>query len=108
MYLPEEAVRNTLAAVAELGPGSLIAFDYFAREFVEGEGGFRFFAPYLKLSISLTYGERLIFGIPLRYGGRSAAATFLESNGLTLGRFEMVGKEGSMTALYGLAVGERR
>ncbi len=108
MYLPEEAVRSTLAAVAELGPGSLIAFDYFARELVEGEGGFRFVAPYLKLSINLTYGERFIFGIPLRYDGRGAAAAFLESNGLTLGRFEMVGKEGSMTAFYGFAVGERR
>jgi len=108
MYLPEEAVRSTLAAVAELGPGSLIAFDYFAREFVEGAGGFRFIAPYAKLSIGLTYGERFIFGIPLRYGGRGAADAFLESNGLTLGRFEMVGKEGSMTAIYGFAVGERR
>ena len=49
MYLPEEAVRSTLAAVAELGPGSLIAFDYFAREFVEGEGGFKFLAPYLQV-----------------------------------------------------------
>ena len=108
MYLPEESVRSTLAAVAELAPGSLIAFDYFAREFVEGEGGFKFLAPYAKLSIGLTYGEHFIFGIPLRYGGCGAAAAFLESNGLSLGRFEMVGKEGSMTAFYGFTVGERR
>ena len=107
MYLPEDAVRSTLAAVAELGPGSLIAFDYFAREFVEGEGGFKFVAPYMKLSIDLTYGERFIFGIPLRSDGSAAVAALLESCGLTLERFEMVGRQGSMTAFYGFAVGER-
>lgn len=108
MYLPEESVRSTLAAVANLAPGSLIAFDYFAREFVAGEGGFKFLAPYVKLSIGLTYGEHFIFGVPLRYGGSDTAADFLKSTGLTLARFEMTGKEGSMTALYGFAVGERR
>lgn len=108
MYLPEDAVRSTLAAVAELGPGSLIAFDYFARELVEGEGGFRFVAPYMKLSIYLTYGERFIFGIPLRYGGHAGVTALLESSDLALGRFEMLGEEGSMKAFYGFAVGERR
>jgi methyltransferase (TIGR00027 family) len=107
MYLPEDAVRSTLTAVAELGPGSLIAFDYFAREFVEGEGGFKFVAPYMKLSIDLTYGERFIFGIPLRSDGSAAVTALLESCGLTLERFEMVGRQGSMTAFYGFAVGER-
>ena len=41
-------------------------------------------------------------------GAREAAAAFLESSGLTLERFEMVGEDGKLSAVYGYTVGERK
>ncbi len=61
-----------------------------------------------RVGIGLTYGERFMFGIPMRTAARDTAAAFLESNGLTLGRYEMLGEEGKLLVFYGFAVGERR
>jgi methyltransferase (TIGR00027 family) len=106
MYLPEEAVNETLAAVAVFSPGSRIVFDYFAREFIDNEGGFRVIGPYLKWSIRATYGEHFVFGIPLRYAGEDGARAFLESRGLELEEFAMAGTAGRLSAFYGFVVAE--
>ena len=108
MYLPEDAIRGTLERIAGLAPGSTIAFDYLARELVEGEGTFKFFRAWIDIAIGLTYDEYFIFGLPMGTGAREAAAAFLESSGLTLERFEMVGEDGKLSAVYGYTVGERK
>ncbi len=61
-----------------------------------------------RVGIGLTYGEHFMFGLPMRTAARDTAAAFLESRGLTLGRYEMLGAEGKLLVFYGFAVGERR
>ena len=107
MYLPEQAVRETLAAVAGFGAGSRIAFDYFSREFIDDEGGYRIIAAYAKWAIKLTYGERFVFGIPLRHAGRDGVAALLESEGLVLTEFESIGTPGGLSAVGAFACGEK-
>lgn len=104
MYLTEDAVRATLATVSEFAPGSRIAFDYFAREFVDGEGAYRLVSFYGKLSVKLTYGEEFRFGIAMRPNAREVVAGYLASNGLNLSHFDMIGTDGKLMALYGFAV----
>jgi len=106
MYLPEDAVNETLAAVAAFNPGSRIVFDYFAKEFIDNQGGFRVIGPYLKWAIRATYGEHFVFGIPLRYAGEDGARAFLESRGLQLEEFVMAGTAGRLSAFYGFVVAE--
>lgn len=108
MYLPEDAIRSTLEQIAELAPGSMIAFDYFASELVAGEGAFKFFKSWLNFSISLTYGEHFIFGLPMQKQAQEDATAFLASTGLKMSRFEMVGENGKLSAIYGLVLGERK
>lgn len=108
MYLPEDAVRETLACVTDLAPGSRIAFDYFANELIEGKGALKVLAWCFRVGIGLTYGEHFMFGLPMRTAARDTAAAFLESSGLTLGRYETLGAEGKLVVFYGFAVGEHR
>jgi len=108
MYLPEDMVRNTLEQVAELAPGSMIAFDYLAQELIAGEGLFKFVIPWLNLGFGLIFSERLVFGLPMQKQAQQVAASFLESMGLTMDRFEMVAENAKLTAVYGFVLGERQ
>lgn len=108
MYVAEEGVAATLNAVADLAPDSRIAFDYFAREFIEGEGAYRLLSAYGKLAFKLTYGEEFIFGIPMRPVAKDAAMQFLSAHGLTLEHFDMVGRDGKLSAIYGFAAAANR
>ncbi|HJL53088.1 MAG TPA: SAM-dependent methyltransferase [Arenicellales bacterium] len=108
MYLSEEAVTATLKNVSELAPGSMIAFDYFSGEFMDGEGIYKPLTYLVKISLKLTYNEEFSFGIPMRPIARDAVTDFLHANGLTLGRFDMLGEDGGLSSFSGFAVGERR
>jgi len=103
MYVSEDAIRATLTDVAGLAPGSRIAFDYFSREFINGEGRYRMLAAYAKFAIKLTYNEQFIFGVPMQPIANDAIAEFVFANGLAMDRFDMVGEDGGWSAVYGFA-----
>ncbi len=102
MYLDEETVRRTLGHVAQLAPGSRIAFDYFSRQLVFGLVG----RVVLFLGIKLLYGESVQFGISTRPPPRDRVAAFLEGTGLALAEHELFGKRVLLGGLV-LAVNER-
>ncbi len=92
MYLTEQAVLETLKLVSTLTSGSAIAFDYFAREFVDAE------PPFVKLSKSMKksirfYDEELIYGITTSKPARSAAEKVVTDCGLQLVKFEHSNEE---------------
>lgn len=105
MYLEAQAVDATLAAVAAMPAGSRIAFDYLAEELVLYKPPFRWIGWSMSKSISWTYGEHLVFGLPMARDPRAAAAGFVEARELELARWDAVPQQGLMkTPLYGFVV----
>jgi methyltransferase (TIGR00027 family) len=102
MYLEEQAVAATLRSVESMAEGSAIAFDYLAAELVRGEKPFRVLGPYMTKGISWTYGEHVVFGLPMVGDDRALLADYLGEHGLELARFEKVGTKRS--GFYGFAV----
>ncbi|HWO09741.1 MAG TPA: SAM-dependent methyltransferase [Polyangiaceae bacterium] len=85
MYLDRPAVERTLRAIAAAGPGSVIAFDYLARELIEAR------------SLSMRYARAIlrVIGEPWTFGVETASPegrtpdpepleALLEACGLTL------------------------
>jgi methyltransferase (TIGR00027 family) len=88
MYLPEEAVLDTLRLASALPPGSEIAFDYFSRELIRSEPPYeKLGSRTMKRSIKY-YEEELTYGISTRKPARAAVAKIVEQCGLELTRFE--------------------
>ena len=106
MYLSESTVDATLKAVARLGAGSAIAFDYFPREWLTtGTGLYGLLGKYAKLAIKLIYGEAFVNpGLP---GERNALQEILAARGLVLTDFDHVAARGKYV-LYGFALAEAR
>jgi len=75
---------------------------------MDGEGIYKPLTYLVKISLKLTYNEEFSFGIPMRPIARDAVTDFLHANGLTLGRFDMLGEDGGLSSFSGFAVGERR
>jgi len=89
MYLEESTIIDTFKMVASLAPGSRIACDFFTREWMEGTKLGKASAR----SISTTYGEPWIFGMPHQPDLESALGEYLNKCGLTLERKLVVGVE---------------
>jgi len=93
MYLTENAVLDTLKLVATLPEGSTIAFDYFSREFIDGE------PPYDNLSSKRMrqgagyYSETLTYGISTVKPARDAVEKIVNECGLQLRHFEHTHEE---------------
>jgi methyltransferase (TIGR00027 family) len=91
MYLDGEAVERTLRTIASTAPGSLVAFDYLAKELVEDRS---VFGRYVQ-AVLRALGEPWTFGIATSSPGESAPAAepllaFLASCGLSLVEHRLV------------------
>ncbi len=97
MYLPEEAVRETLRVVAAYPPGSGIVFDFVYRTMIDMIARIDLAAvpeaakPFVQRFLNLTRNEPWIFGLPL--GGERE---FLAALGLELREAFMIGGEDSI------------
>ena len=88
-YLPAPAVGETLRMVASLAPGTVLAFDYFARRLVEPTGR----AGRLVQRLGRLNGEPFRFGLLTRPPAREHAAAFVRQYGLRLEEYRAVGPE---------------
>lgn len=90
MYLDREAVESTLRKVANTARGSVVAFDYFGAELIEGQGGFAM--RYVKAVLD-AIGEPLRFGIENTKPASKHVAAFLLSYGLSMEEQRNFGEE---------------
>lgn len=98
-YLEADAVEATLQTVAtQLTKGSVIAFDYPAKHIIDGDTSlfYRLVVPMTKV-----VGEGWTFGIPTVTPAKEQLAAFLEQNGLTLTKYEPIGKGDKKERLEG-------
>jgi methyltransferase (TIGR00027 family) len=94
MYLDGEAVERTLRTIASTAPGSIVAFDYLAKELVEDRSAL---GRYVQ-AILQALGEPWTFGIATSPPGESASADaplldFLAGCGLSLVEHRLVWKD---------------
>lgn len=94
MYLVEEAVRDTLNLAASLPKGSSLGVDFFSEDLIKGN------APYGKISKAMHgsikyYSEKLLFGAAVGDSLSAGVEILAQEAGLTLSRFEHVGREGN-------------
>jgi methyltransferase (TIGR00027 family) len=80
MYLNREAVENMLRKIAGTASGSVVAFDYFNADFIEGRS---LFMRYARVILN-TIGEPLRFGIESPPPASKHVAAFLTSCGLSM------------------------
>lgn len=93
-YLPEEAVRGTLSSVARLAPGSSIAFDFYADEFINFRPPFRMLGLCAVGAAGWFYKERFQWGITAFPGPvADKLRHFLSEEGLRLEKLELFGTE---------------
>ena len=105
MYLDDAAVDKTLSAVAELAPGSRIAFDFLSRELVLCRRPFVVMGNYTTYTMKAFYGESWLFGISTAAPARERAREFIEARGLEFRSFEAFGGKAERgTPLGGLIV----
>ena len=108
MYLDDEAVEATLRQVAQLAPGSRIAFDFMSRELVRAEAPFVWLGRYAKQGIKF-YREHWHFGISTLAPARDHVHRLVTSQGLELAEYEPLGEERARKAPFGgLALAVRR
>jgi methyltransferase (TIGR00027 family) len=89
MYLDRDSVGATLRRIAGTAPGSVVAFDYFARETIASR------SPYMRFARAAArfVGEPLTFGIDNTPPARKSAADFVRSFGLALEEHRNFGRE---------------
>ena len=90
LYLEAEVAEATLQTVAtQLSKGSAIAFDYIGKHIIDGDASL-----FYRLVVPMTevVGEGWTFGIPTLTPPEEQLAAFLEQNGLTLTKYEPIGK----------------
>jgi len=80
MYLDREAVERTLRRVAGVAPGSVLAFDYFAAQFIDANS---LVLRYVRKLLNAT-GEPWRFGIDNTPPVRQRVADFVQACGLKL------------------------
>ena len=88
-YLTAPAVSETLRAVASLAPGTVLAFDYFARRVAEPTTR----SGRLVQRLSRLNGEPFRFGLLTRAPAREHAAAFVRQYGLRLEDYRALGPE---------------
>jgi methyltransferase (TIGR00027 family) len=103
MYVGEDAVDATLRQVAELAPGSRIAFDYWSRELMCSEAPFERDGQEVQAGMKF-YGEAFIYGIPTKAPARDPVERLLISHGLELADFEPMGPDGKIHGGLALAI----
>jgi methyltransferase (TIGR00027 family) len=104
MYLPEEAIQDTLRVVATLPAGSTIAFDFMSREWLTGTRIGRASGR----SAGYAYGEPFLFGFPVTPDFNTTLDTYLKAQGLSLLDGRPMGKEGPGELPFaGLALAEK-
>jgi O-methyltransferase involved in polyketide biosynthesis len=91
MYLDEQAINSTLQAVSNLPTGSCIAFDFFAREWLDTLSG-----KMARWSVKAMYGELLTFGFPVTPDFSGQLSDYLEECQLVLDQNRPLGKEGKL------------
>ena len=80
MYLDRPSVERTLRTIAGTAPGSVVAFDYFSTQLIEGRTpGMRYVTAVIKAT-----SEPFRFGIESTPPARERVAAFLAGCGLTL------------------------
>ena len=103
-YLPAPAVVETLRAVASLGPGTVLAFDYLARRLAERPTR----SGRLMHRLSGLNGEAFRFGLLTRAPAQAHAAAFVRQYGLRLEDYRPLGAEAhTREPLGGLVVAVR-
>lgn len=103
------AVLKTLAKVAELAPGSRIAFDFCSRELVFGRKPHAVMGTCTKYALKSFYAESMHFGISTPAPAHRQVLDFFEGRGLEVESFEPLGKKsGRGTPLGGLVVASKR
>jgi O-methyltransferase involved in polyketide biosynthesis len=80
MYLDREAVEGTLRKIASTASGSVVAFDYFNSDFIEGRS---LFMRYARATLN-AIGEPFRFGIESPPPASKHVAAFLTSCGLSM------------------------
>jgi hypothetical protein len=89
-YLEADAVEAPLQTKAtQLTKGSAIAFDYPAKHIIDGDASL-FHRPVVRMS--KVVGEGRTFGIPTLTPTKEQLASSQEQNGLTLTKYEPIGK----------------
>ncbi len=89
MYLDRQAVAATLRKIAGTAPGSIVAFDYYTDEALLSQA---FFWRLARVSTKST-GEPLKFGVDSTPPAKERLADFLQSAGLQLCEYRMLGHE---------------
>ncbi len=90
MYLDREAVESTLRKIAGTASGSVVAFDYFNADLIEGRGGLSM--RYVRAVLN-AIGEPLRFGIESPPPASKHVAAFLTSCGLSMEEQRNFGQE---------------
>ncbi len=104
MYLTAEAVEITLAEISRLAPGSRVAFDYLAHEFVHAEAPFEKLGKRAQKSLKKFYPKEIWhYGISIRGDPRENVRGLVEGQGLVLADYEPFGPE--TEPFGGLALG---
>jgi methyltransferase (TIGR00027 family) len=91
MYLDQEAVEDTLSAIAATAEGSAVAFDYFSAETLESGAWFMRYAR----ATTRFAGEPLTFGLDTTPPARERIAEFLAPFGLVVEEHRTFGGESS-------------
>jgi methyltransferase (TIGR00027 family) len=89
MYLDRQAVEATLRKIAGTAKGSIVAFDYFTDESLLSPAFYWRFAR----AATKAAGEPLKFGIDSTSPAQERLVEFLQSGGLELGEYQMLGHE---------------
>ncbi len=89
MYLDRQAVEATLRKIAGTAKGSIVAFDYFTDESLLSQA---FYWRFARASTKAA-GEPLKFGIYSTPPAKERLAEFLQSSGLELCEYRMLGQE---------------
>ncbi len=89
MYLDRPGVEATLRKIAGTAKGSIVAFDYYTDEALLSQA---FYWRFARASTKAA-GEPLKFGIDSRPPAKERLAEFLQSSGLELCEYHMLGQE---------------
>jgi len=103
MYLDDEAVDATLRQVAQLAPGSRIAFDYLSRELVRAEAPFAMLGKAVQSGTKF-YGEPFRFGISTAHPAREQIDQLVTAAGLGLSDYEPMGSEDKLHGGLAMAI----
>ena len=95
MYVGDDAIDATLRQVAQLAPGTRIAFDFWSRELLRAEAPFEEVGKQVHDSMKF-YGEFFIYGISTKAPSRGHVERLVAYHGLELADYEPMGPDGKV------------